>query len=403
MRRRTFIGSLLATSLSALMSSRTHARKPERPHIAVIGAGAFGGWTALHLLKRGARVTCLDAWGPGNSRASSGGETRVIRHCYSSGRYVRMAQRSVELWKQASENWGRPLFEDSGVLFMRQEGFGEDFFNHAIRHMKDAGVPHEELTGAELARRYPQIDVENAVEGIYEPTAGYLLARRACAAVIDELVALGGEYRMASASPGTISSGEMTGIELANGETLRADQYVFACGPWLAQLFPSILAERLSVSRQEVFFFGYPGGDRRYALPALPVWADLGERFWYGIPGAQRRGFKIADDTRGPALDPTTSERRVSEEGLRSARAYVARRFPGLEDAPLLESRVCQYTNTPDEDFIVDRHPGAENVWLMGGGSGHGFKHGPALGEMAAAQVMGLQPLDPAFALERFD
>jgi glycine/D-amino acid oxidase-like deaminating enzyme len=157
----------------------------------------------------------------------------------------------------------------------------------------------------------------------------------------------------------------------------------------------------LSVSRQEIFYFGTPVDDYRYSAGALPVWADFGDSIWYGIPGGERRGFKVADDAHGPAHDPTTADRSVSERGIRDAASYVARRFPGLGEAPLIESRVCQYTNTPDGDFIADRHPLAGNVWLLGGGSGHGFKHGPALGEMVAAQVLGERPVEETFALAR--
>jgi glycine/D-amino acid oxidase-like deaminating enzyme len=132
------------------------------------------------------------------------------------------------------------------------------------------------------------------------------------------------------------------------------------------------------------------------------VWAVFGDRLWYGIPGGERRGFKLADDTHGPAFEPTAGERRIDEDGVRRARAFIGERFPGLAEAPFTGGRVCQYTNTPDGDFIVDRHPEAGNLWLVGGGSGHGFKHGPALGELVAAQVLERQPATPAFGLARF-
>lgn len=403
MHRRTFLRSLLAAPLAVLAARRAAARKADRPRIAVVGAGAFGGWTALELLRAGARVTLLDAWGPGHSRASSGGETRVIRHGYSERRYVDLAARSLAMWREAAAAWERPIFEACGVLFMRQAGVGEAFFESAAGHLAAAGVPHERLDGEALARRYPQINSDGIVAALYEPTAGYLLARRACEAVVEAVVAAGGDYRIAAASPGPIRHGEMSELVLRGGETLRADQYVFACGPWLKALFPELLGPVLEISRQEAYYFGLPAGDRRFAEPALPVWADFGSRLWYGIPGAERRGFKIADDTRGPPFDPTLSDRQVSAEGVAAARSYIERRFPGLGPAPLIESRVCQYTNTPDGGFLLDRHPAAGNVWLVGGGSGHGFKHGPALGEMVAGRVLGHLPPEPAFALTRFD
>ncbi len=146
----------------------------------------------------------------------------------------------------------------------------------------------------------------------------------------------------------------------------------------------------------------------RFTDAHLPVWADHRGRFRYGIPGAgtitgdARRGFKIADDTRGPDFDPTNGERVVSPETLADIRAYVAFRFPALKNAPLIETRVCQYEQTPDSHFIIDRHPANENVWIVGGGSGHGFKHGPAIGEMMAELILGNREPKAIWRLDRF-
>src|SRR5206468_4465317 len=155
---------------------------------------------------------------------------------------------------------------------------------------------------------------------------------------------------------------ELRGIKLSDGTTLGADGFVFACGPWLGRLFPDVIGDRVRATRQEVFFFGTPPGDQRFTEQALPVWADHGRGFIYGIPGNEWRGFKVADDTRGPPFDPTTGERVPTPEGLKAAREYLAFRFPGLKGAPLVEARVCQYENSPDEHFIIDRHPAATNV-----------------------------------------
>jgi glycine/D-amino acid oxidase-like deaminating enzyme len=391
---------MLASSLSAFGANYSLAQSG-KTHVAVIGAGAFGGWTALSLLRAGAQVTLLDAWGPGNSRASSGGESRVIRHSYDKAIYVDMVKRSLELWQEANEQWDRPLFHASGVLFMRRAGSpinldGSDFL------LTEANVPHEMLTPDELAKRYPQINLWGIESGMYEPTGGYLLARRACQAVVDAFVKEGGEYRTAYVKPGTVSEGRMASITLSDGNTLSADQFVFACGPWLQTMFPEVLGPHLRISRQEMFYFGTPAGDRRFDAGSMPAWIDLGDEVWYGVPGGEQRGFKIADDAHGPAHDPSTTERTVSAKGIKAATEYLGYRFPGLHGAPLIESRVCQYTNTRDGDFIADRHPEAGNVWLLGGGSGHGFKHGPALGEMVAAQVLGEKPVEETFALARF-
>lgn len=397
-RRRSFVGSLVGLPLAGFSSRGLLGESV--PHVAVVGAGVFGGWTALQLLRTGARVTLFDAWGPGHSRSSSGGESRVIRHSYGKPIYVDMAKRSLAIWRQASDAWGRPLLHSSGVLHMYQANSPITLDDGTL--LRSANVPHEVLDHEQLVRRYPQVNMQGIESALHEPTAGYILARRACEAVVNAFVREGGEYRASYVLPGKIASERMAAIRTSDGSALTADQYVFACGPWLVKLFPDVLGPHLSISRQEIFYFGTPADDQRYSAGALPVWTDIGDPIWYGIPGSERRGFKIADDTRGPPHDPTTAERTVTSRGIRAAAAYIAMRFPGLDGAPLIESRVCQYTNTPDGDFIVDRHPLADNVWLLGGGSGHGFKHGPAIGELAAAQILGERPVEATFALGRF-
>jgi len=382
-------------------AAQAAAGQSTKKHIAVVGAGAFGGWTALHLLRRGARVTLLDAWGPGNARASSGGETRVIRATYGPSRiYVQMVLRALEQWREADQRWGTRLFNRSGVLWMA--GKKDDYEKASLPLMKQAGFAHEVLTPAEAAKRYPQINFGGVKWAIFEPDSGYLLARQSCERVLEAFLTEGGEYRQTSARPGPVEGDEMRPVTLSGGGTLSADSYVFACGPWLGKLFPGVLDARIRVTRQEVYYFGPPEGDARFREGALPVWIDNGEHIFYGIPANRWRGFKLADDTRGPLFDPTSGDRAPSAAGIAAARDYLKLRFPALAGAPLVEARVCQYENSSDEHFILDRHPQAGNVWLLGGGSGHGFKHGPALGEMAAQAVLGQKPADPFFALARF-
>ena len=372
------------------------------PHVAVVGAGAFGGWTALHLLRRGARVTLLDAWGPGNSRSSSGGETRILRGVYGKDRiYVEWTARALAQWRQAGERWGVPLFHRTGGLWMA----GEDdaYARESLPFLADAGLRIAEISLAAARERFPQVDFAGIRTVFYEDEAGYLLARRACRAVAKAVAAEGGEVRIEAASPGPLREGRMAALELADGSTLRADGYLFACGPWLGRLFPAEIGERLlRVTRQEVFFFGIPAGDPRFREDRCPTWVDLsGERIFYGIPGNQHRGFKVADDTRGEPFDPTSGERLATPEILERARDFLARRFPGMAGQPVVETRVCQYENSPDGHLLLDRHPGAGNVWLAGGGSGHGFKLAPVLGETAAGAILDDGTPDPRLRLDR--
>ncbi|HZE26318.1 MAG TPA: FAD-dependent oxidoreductase [Terriglobales bacterium] len=370
--------------------------------VAVVGAGVFGGWTALYLLRRGAGVTLIDAWGPGNSRASSGGETRVIRGTYGPDQpYTRMAARALTLWSENERKWKLQFLRRIGVLWMAAGG-SDAWERGSLDMLKEAQIPHERLSGRELAKRCPQINFEGVEWGVFEPESGFLRARVACRGVVEGFVAEGGVYRQTAVVGGAFESGPWKTLALSDGSDLKADRYVFACGPWMGKLFPESIGSRILSTKQDVFFFGPPPGDSRFDDQHLPVWADHRGRFMYGIPGNQGRGFKIADDTRGPEFDPTTGERVVSAERLQLAREYMAFRFPGMKDAPLLEARVCQYEQTADSHFIIDRHPAADHVWLVGGGSGHGFKHGPALGEMVAKLVIEEKQPEPQWRLERF-
>jgi glycine/D-amino acid oxidase-like deaminating enzyme len=253
-----------------------------------------------------------------------------------------------------------------------------------------------------MKKRWPQINFEGIQWGIFEPECGYLDARASCQAVVEAFVAAGGKYRQVAVLGDGIENGTQRALSLSDGAPLKADAYVFACGPWLGKLFPQTIGDLVQPTKQDVFFFGTPPGDDRFRDAHLPVWADHRGRFRYGIPGSGRRGFKIADDTRGPAFDPTNGERVVNQETLKDIREYVGFRFPALKNVPLVETRVCQYEQTPDADFIIDRHPAIDNVWIVGGGSGHGFKHGPAIGELMAELILKDREPDATFRLERF-
>jgi glycine/D-amino acid oxidase-like deaminating enzyme len=197
-------------------------------------------------------------------------------------------------------------------------------------------------------------------------------------------------------------SGLPRAIPLTDGQQVEADCFVFACGPWLGTLFPDVVGNLIVPTRQEVYYFGPPAGDARFGDEQLPVWVDFRQRLIYGIPGNANRGFKVADDTPGAVFDPTCGSRDPDERGIGAARRFVAERFPALAGAPLIGTEVCQYESTPDSHFIVDRHPAAADVWIAGGGSGHGFKMGPVIGDMIAACVREDAAPDPRFALRRF-
>ncbi len=364
--------------------------------VAVIGAGSFGAWTAWHLARAGRRVALLDQYGPGNARASSGGESRVIRMGYGADElYTRFAQRALGHWQSFFRETDRALFRGTGVLWLAREGHRMTL--ETLATLARLGIAHQRLSRDELVRRYPQVALEEDHWGVLEPGSGVLMARRAVQAVAADCVRQGCEYRLDSvAAPAGRT--HQAAVRTESGETLSADAFVFACGPWLPRLFPALLGERIFPTRQEVFFFGTPAGDRRFAPPSLPAWIDFGEEV-YGVPDLEGRGFKVAPDRHGPPFDPDRGERFVTEESVARIRTFLARRFPTLREAPLVETQVCQYENTSSGDFLIDRHPDFDNVWLVGGGSGHGFKHGPAVGEYAAERIGGGGAIEPRFSL----
>lgn len=370
--------------------------KPSTYDVAVIGAGVFGAWTAWHLAKRKQRVLLVEAYGPAHSRASSGGETRIIRMGYAKDEiYTRWSLRSLEQWKALFAAANEALFHETGVLWLAGED--DTRLRESIATFQHYGIKHEVVEPEALAKRYPQVNFEGVKRGLQEPRSGVLLARRAVERAVEDAIRHGVELKIAQIALPK-GNGTLKQIETSCGERISAGQFVFACGPWLGKLFPEILGPRIFPTRQEVFFFGSPAGDTSFAPPALPTWLFQADEV-YGMPDIESRGLKLARDTHGERIDPDTQSRLVSREGAEWARSYVARRFPALKDAPIVETRVCQYENTSTGDFLIDRHPEWSHVWLAGGGSGHGFKHGPAFGEYLAAQVCGAGEAEPRFSL----
>lgn len=401
--RRDFVKSASAGALAATLVSASRptpapaVSEGDGYDVAVVGAGVFGAWIAYSLQQGGRRVALLDAYGPGNARASSGGQTRVIRMGYGDQEiYSRWSMLSLERWKSLFHSLGRSsLFQPVGVLWLAHGA--DPLTEKSLATLEKLRVPHEKLDRAELDRRWPQIDFGPNTWAIHEPESGFLMAFHGVQAVVQMAKARGVVYLQEAAQPPE-GKGRLGGIATRSGKTIRAGTFVFAGGPWLPKLFPDLLGERIFPTRQEVFYFGPPAGDARFEPPAMPVWADFSEEI-YGIPDFKGRGFKVAPDRHGPAFDPDTGTRVVSPETLASVREYVARRFPALKEAPLVGSEVCQYENTSNGDFLIDRHPEMENVWLVGGGSGHGFKHGPAVGEYVAQRILQGGAPDGRFSL----
>ena len=367
-----------------------------KPSVVVVGAGVFGAWSALRLARAGWRVTLVDAYGPANGRASSSDHSRVIRAGYGAiDIYTRWATESLADWHWLSRQAGIPLVEECGALFLGESGSAH--LADTAQTLSAAGVAHERLTASAVASRFPQIGVIGLGDAVLESRGGVLRARQGVQAAVAVAAGYGARYLQARVMP-IDESLDRPALRLQTGDALEADHYVFACGPWLPALFPRAVGERIRPTRQEVLHFGVPAGDARFGVEHLPVWIDFAAGL-YGIPDLDAHGFKVGIDRHGVVIDPDGADRIVGADVVQMARAFFARRFPALLRAPLVDAHVCQYENTSSGDFIIDRHPQWAHVWVVGGGSGHGFKHGPAVGKHVTDLLTGRAAIDARFAL----
>lgn len=340
----------------------------------VVGAGVFGAATARELARRGWDVTLVEQYAPGTVRSASGGDTRLLRMAHGDADwYARMAWAARAQWIALQEETGTRIWEPIGVAWFA--GRDDGFEQRSRASLERLGVPYEWLAPDEARRLYPSLHVDDLSAVLFEPEAGVLRARRATQLLVED--------------------GERHGVRLELARVVpadepRADAVLWACGPWLASLFPEV---ELKVTRRDVFFFGADGSWR-----GTPGFCDYDAAF-YGHGEVGGLGVKVAPDLPGDEIDPDTLERIPLPSWEQSARDYAARRFPALAGAPVIGTRVCQYDLSTDTHFIVDRHPADPSWWLIGGGSGHGFKHGPAFAQYVADCVEGTREREQFHAL----
>ena len=367
-------------------------------HVVVVGAGVFGAWTAHHLLARGAAVTLVEAYGAAHSRSSSGDETRIVRCGYGPDAiYSELALRSLVQWRALSDRAGRPdpLWHPAGVLWMAAGG---DPYTAATREtLSRLDVPPDVLSRSDLRTRFPYFDTEGIEVALLERDCGVVAARRAVRALVAELEQRGARWLSARIDAPEAAS-TVRALRTQGGADVAGDRFVFACGAWLPALFPDLLRGRIRPTRQVVTYFGTPAGDPRFTAAQMPAWIDFPSGI-YGTPDIDGRGVKVGIDEHGGPIDPDADDRMPDRAAVDRARAWLARRVPALADAPVVETRVCAYENTATGDFLIDRHPAHDNIWIAGGGSGHGFKHGPAVGELMARMVLDGEAPDARFAL----
>jgi sarcosine oxidase len=350
----------------------------------VVGAGSFGASLAWWLARAGTGVTLIDQFEPGDRRASSGGESRLIRCAHGDdGDYTASARRARALWRELEQESRTELLVECGVAWFARSSDGWEAASE--RALREQGIPAEHLSPEEGAKLFPDFRGEDLEFVLFEPEAGALRAQRATRALAERAVALGARLERSAARP------EGARVVLEDGRRLEADAVVWACGAWLAGLFPGLVS--LRTTRQDLFFFD--GGE---AWTRAPGWVDY-DGAVYGTGDLDGLGVKVAPDAEGPALAPEAPLPPADPANERWARDYVAARFPSLAQAPLRESRTCRYELSPDSHFIAAPHPEHGSVWLLGGGSGHGFKHGPALAERMTGAMTGGAALPARFGL----
>ncbi|HJW23083.1 MAG TPA: FAD-dependent oxidoreductase [Candidatus Limnocylindrales bacterium] len=370
------------------------------PDLVVVGAGVLGTWTALRASERGRSTVLLDAFGPGDIRATSGDESRIIRSSHGADDLLpRWSRESRRAWIALGEESGSPIFEPCGVAWFARRANGFEAESEAT--LRALAIPTTRLTPAEAADRWP-IRADDLAFVLHEPEAGALRARDGVRVAAEAFRRRGGDIRLARVRPGRVRSRRLLEVVADDGRRIPADAFVFAAGPWLATLFPAIVGPMLSVTRQDVVYIGPPAADPRWTSAEHPAWIDFDGSF-YGIPSIGGRGFKIAPDFYGPPVDPDAVDRVVEPDSIATVRAYLARRFPDLAAEPVVETRVCQYETTLDTHWLIDRHPEWENAWLVGGGSGHAFKHGPRIGSYVIDRLDGAADaaVDDRFSLAR--
>jgi glycine/D-amino acid oxidase-like deaminating enzyme len=350
------------------------------PSLVVVGAGVFGASVARHCARAGWDVVLVERVAPGHVRAGSGDESRIFRCAHGPDAWhTRSARRAWELWHEVDP----ALVVPCGVAWLARRDDGWEAASEAL--LRDEGIPCERVDATAL---FPSIAADDVRFTLFEPEAGILRARDAVKALAAQAVDAGAQLVLAAARP------DGAAVVLDDGRRLEADRVVWACGAWLPALFDGLLT--LRVTHQDVFYFGAPAAWR---TPGVPGWVDY-DGAAYGLGDLDGRGVKVSPDVDGPDCDAETLERVAVPEHERLARAYVALRFPALADAPLVGHRACQYEITADSNFLIAPHPDhGGRVWLMGGGSGHGFKHGPALAERMERWLTGAEPPEPRLAL----
>lgn len=368
--------------------------------VAVIGIGGTGSAAARHLAQAGHRVVGYEQFALGHDRGSSHGESRIIRYTYPDPLYTQMMGDAYPLWAALEEEAGEELFVRCGILYFG--ALDDPHVRETEAALIGAGLPYERLDGEAAQERFPAFRFQAGEVAVHQPEGGFLRASRCVLANARLAQRYGAEIREETPVQEMRARGGQVIVRTESGEEEAFDRAIVTAGAWMGRL----LARRrmpLTISRQQIVYLKIARDAALFQPDRFPVWYDATANY-YGFPSDGRiEGVKFASHDRGETVDPNAVRRTVDEDYVRQCAAYASTRLPGLSDAAT-HAQVCLYTNTPDEDFILDRVPDLPNVWLVSGCSGHGFKFTVLLGKIAADLATGgSYPRDlRRFALSRF-
>jgi monomeric sarcosine oxidase len=363
--------------------------------IAVLGLGGVGTAAARFLAAAGHQVVGFERFHLDHDRGSSYGGSRIIRKVYPDPLYAALMEAAYPLWSELERESGDSLFLRCGGLFFGPKGHADMAATESA--LQQVGVPYDRLTAAQVHERFTPFRLRPEEYGIFEPESGLLRASRCVQAQARGARALGAELREGT----TVEALEPSpaGIRLrTEAETEAFDRVVVTAGPWTEALLAPWARLPLTVTRQQYAHFEIQGDRAAFAPQRFPVWIDMAE-LCYGFPEHDGLpGAKIAYHLPGTPHDPDSPDREPHEADDRALRAYAERRLPDAT-GPVTYHKVCLYTMTPDEDFLLDRLPGEPRVVFVGGLSGHGFKFTVLLGQLAAQLA---QDQEPPHDLSRF-
>lgn len=350
----------------------------DRYDLIVIGAGAVGSAAMWRAARRGLKVLGLDRFPPGNDRGSSHGRTRIIRQAYfEHPDYVPLLLRAYELWAELEQARGERLFVQTGLL---QVGPGDGYVVRGVlESARRHGLDVESLSVEECRQRFGAFNFVDGDHGVFERKAGLLRVEQCVVAQAEEAMRSGAEVRTGvtvlnlTFAPTHV----VVTTDQGNVETERA---IVTAGAWASQLLHELKVP-LVVRRKPQFWFEAP--DHSYdADRGCPAYLfETPEGVFYGFPRSDAHGVKVAEHTGGETVsNPLSVDRSLRAEDLSRVSDFARQRLPHLGER-LLAHSVCMYTMSPDEHFIVDRHPESDRVAFAAGLSGHGFKFAPVLGE----------------------